>query len=138
MAVEVFVDAGIWFAASSPRALDHVESSDAIRDVVEQGLRPVTTNLVIAEAHALLVSRVHRNAALSFLREVRGPGVMIVASTPELEQRALRDWIERYDDQDFSLADAVSFAVMAKRGIGEALTLDRHFQVAGFRTRPAR
>ena len=41
-------------------------------------------------------------------------------------------WLARYDDQGFSFADAVSFAVMTERGIREALTLDRHFVVAGF------
>jgi predicted nucleic acid-binding protein len=134
----VFVDAGIWYEASNPKALDHGVSSDAMRAAAEEGLRPVTTNLVLAEAHALLVNRVHRSAALAFLRRVREPRLVLLTSTPELEERALRDWIERYDDQDFSLADAVSFAVMAERGIEEALTLDRHFRVAGFRTRPAR
>lgn len=108
-----------------------------MRAAAADGLRPVTTNLVVAETHALLVNRVHRSAALAFLRRVREPRLVLLTSTPELEERALRDWIERYDDQDFSLADAVSFAVMAERGIEEALTLDRHFRVAGFRTRPA-
>jgi predicted nucleic acid-binding protein len=46
------------------------------------------------------------------------------------------EWLERYDDQDFSFADAVSFAVMTERGITDALTLDRHFQGAGFRVLP--
>jgi len=36
-------------------------------------------------------------------------------------------------DQDFSFTDAVSFTVMTTRGIEEALTLDHHFAVAGFR-----
>lgn len=35
-------------------------------------------------------------------------------------------------------ADAASFVVMSELGIREALTLDRHFTVAGFITLPAR
>jgi len=50
--------------------------------------------------------------------------------------QAQREWLERFDDQDFSLTDAVSFAVMTKRGIREALALDRHFCVAGFSVLP--
>lgn len=46
---------------------------------------------------------------------------------------ALTKWLERFDDQDISFTDAISFAVMSERGIEEALTLDRHFAAAGFR-----
>lgn len=57
---------------------------------------------------------------------------MIVRSTPEVEAKAQREWLERYDDQDFSFTDAVSFAVMSERRIVDALTLDAHFAAAGF------
>ena len=50
----------------------------------------------------------------------------------ELEEAAEEEWLGRFTDQDFSLTDAVSFTVMAERGIEEALTLDHHFATAGF------
>jgi predicted nucleic acid-binding protein len=34
------------------------------------------------------------------------------------------------------VTDAVSFAVMESRGIRDAITLDRHFTIAGFRGIP--
>jgi predicted nucleic acid-binding protein len=40
--------------------------------------------------------------------------------------------LKRRLNQSFSLTDAVSFAVMAERGIREALALDHHFSSAGF------
>lgn len=92
----------------------------------------VTTNLVLAETHTLLLYRGHRAAALTFLRAVRESPNLIVSSTPALEQRALADWLEPFEDQDFSFTDAVSFAVMAERRIARALTLDAHFATAGF------
>lgn len=61
----------------------------------------------------------------------------MVWSTPQLEDEAITDWLGRYGDQDFSFTDAVSFAVMQERNIGEALTLDHHFAAAGFRVVPA-
>ena len=57
---------------------------------------------------------------------------MVVLSTAEFEAAAEANWLTRYDDQDLSLTDAVSLAVMTERGITEALTLDRHFATAGF------
>lgn len=107
-----------------------------LRDAVKHRKRIVTTNLVIAETHALIMRRIHRAAALAFLREVvRAPNI-VVTSTAEYEAAAQRDWLDRYDDQDFSLTDAVSFAVMGERGIREALALDHHFVIAGFAVVP--
>ena len=45
--------------------------------------------------------------------------------------------MRRCDDQDFSLADAVSFALMRRRGIEKAFTFDRHFTVAEFTCVPS-
>lgn len=96
-------------------------------------MRVVTTNLVIAETHALLLRRTTRDTALAFVQRARESPNLVVSSTTELEAAAVADWLERYSDQDFSFTDAVSFAVMAGRGIRDALTLDRHFATAGFR-----
>jgi predicted nucleic acid-binding protein len=35
-------------------------------------------------------------------------------------------------DKAYSLCDAVSFVVIRQRGIGDALTTDRHFEQEGF------
>lgn len=92
----------------------------------------VTTNLVVAESHALLARRAGGRAALAFVRHVRQPPNVVVESREALEHDAIEEWLARFEDQDFSLTDAVSFAVMRERGITEALTLDRHFVIAGF------
>ena len=86
----------------------------------------------MAETYALLLRRSGRVAASTFVREVgRAPNV-VVFSSPEIEQQAVGDWLERYQDQAFSLCDAVSFAVMKERGIRDALAVDHHFAAAGF------
>jgi predicted nucleic acid-binding protein len=36
-------------------------------------------------------------------------------------------------DKAYSLCDAVSFVLMRRRGLVEALTTDRHFEQEGFR-----
>jgi len=129
---ELFVDTSAWFALANRRIAGSQRVADAFRERLGQGARPVTTNLVVAETHALLLCRAGRRPALEFVRQVRRTPMVVVTSSPELEERAWRDWIERFDDQDFSFTDAVSFAVMASRGIREALALDRHFAAARF------
>ena len=132
MAAELFVDTSAWYPLVDPRHPDHRPLADALRSRVRAGVRVVTTNLVLAESHALVLRRVHRAAALHFLRTLNRPPNVVVASTPNLGASAGDDWLARYEDQDFSLTDAVSFAVMAERGMREVLTLDRHFAAAGF------
>ena len=103
---------------------------------VKLGVRVVTTNLIVSETHALLLHRTGRTAALHFVRTVREPPILVVASTAELERDAVAHWLTKYADQTFSFTDTVSFAVMKARKIREALTLDAHFAVAGFAVVP--
>ena len=132
MPAEFFVDTSAWYALVVARHPDHGRLSSLLRALIRNHHRLVTTNLVVAETHALLLRRVGRAAALTFLQTVGESPNIVVRSSRELEAAAERDWLARYDDQDFSLADAVSFAVMTERGIRDALALDHHFVVAGF------
>ena len=48
-----------------------------------------------------------------------------------------RDILRRYDDQDFSYVDAVSFATMQHEGLTDAFAFDRHFYTMGFSIFPS-
>jgi predicted nucleic acid-binding protein len=65
------------------------------------------------------------------LKPSRQRPVEVVHVDPTLEAKA---WtlLQSRQDQDWSLVDCSSFALMQKRGITEALTTDRHFEQAGF------
>jgi predicted nucleic acid-binding protein len=132
VARELFVDTSGWYPALVRTNSAHAVVAAALETAVREGLRLVTTNLVVAETHALLLSRVGRAAALAFLKGVDQAPTVVVGSDSVLEAKALANWIERYDDQDFTLTDVVSFTVMKERRIELALGLDRHFVVAGF------
>ena len=116
VAAELFVDTSAWYPAVVRNHPDHRRVAAALTRAVKQGKRVVTTNLVVAETHALLLRRVNAAVALAFARTVRLPPNLVVTSDPDLEAVALGDWLERFSDQEFSLTDAVSFAVMARAG----------------------
>ena len=117
VAAELFVDTSAWYPIAVPNHPDHKCLADALTAEIRRGRRVVTTNLIVAETYALLLSRTQREAALAFLRAVRQSPNEVVSATPNLEDCAITHWLERYEDQDFSLADAVSFEVMTGRGI---------------------
>lgn len=141
MPAEIFVDTSFWCTLvlrgrSAAELERHRKADTALRKAIKSGVRLITTNLILAESHQLLLVRDRRETALTFLRSYPAPGAEVVTSTPDLEAEALEEWIERYDDQEFSLADAVSFALMRRRRISRALTFDRHYATAGFEMLP--
>lgn len=134
---ELFVDTSAWFPLLLKAHPDHSRVAAVIKAALEGRAGVVTTNLVLAETYTLLLSRGHRLAAIRFLESVRAAPSIVVTSSEELEQAALIDWLVPFEDQDFSFADAVSFAVMRQRGIRRAASFDAHFATAGFEMLPA-
>jgi predicted nucleic acid-binding protein len=134
---ELFVDTSAWYPVVVADHPDHGAVAAVMQEALRTGTRLVTTNLVVAETQALLLHRAGRALALAFVRAAMEPSTVVVPSSSDLEHVAIQDWLTRYADQDFSLADAVSFAVMKRRGIGQAITLDQHFVAAGFEAVPA-
>ncbi len=130
MAAEIFVDTSAWYPIAVASHPDHKWLADALTAAVRGGRRVVTTNLIVAETYALLLSRAGQPAALGFLRAVKQSPNEVVTSTPELEDRAITrledDPLKHYyPDLDVvsSFTDAVSREVIAERGIHEVLTL---------------
>lgn len=106
-------------------------------NVLQQWKRLVTTNLVIAETYNLIRRRLGHMPAINFLDSLRQSSRLIkVYSDHALESEA-ESILRRYLDQDFSLVDAVSFALMRTRAITQAFAFHQHFLVVGFTLVPA-
>jgi len=132
-----FVDTAGWLAAISPREAKHKAALATYQGWIESGTQLVTTNLVLAEMQ-ILVSR-FRGAAdgIRFLDSVyQDPSHEVVFVDRDLERAAVDRWLRKFTDHAISLADAVSFETMRFRRIRDVLTLDAHFEVAGFTLKP--
>ena len=92
----------------------------------------VATNLVLAEAHRLLLFRAGARAAMSALeRIVASPHVRVDFPAEELHRVAV-DWLVRLAGLPVTYTDAASFTVMQRGGLSDALSFDRDFLAAGF------
>jgi predicted nucleic acid-binding protein len=103
----------------------HEEAGVIVRGLA--GWRAVVTNYIEVETHAALLSRRGRRVARDWL--FNGPFEGLRASIAE-ESRA-REIIAQYEDKDWSLCDAISFAVMDSRRLAAALSFDKHFRQYG-------
>ncbi len=137
--VPVFVDTGAFYAFADTRDGNHAEA-DTIFGTLGRHRFPLhTTNLVIAETHVLLKSRLAyyltRQRALAVARQaieaIYRSTVTIDPVTPADERAALA-LLSQYADQDFSFTDATSFAVMRRLGLSHAFCFDEDFTIAGF------
>ena len=126
----VFVDSSAYYAAVDRGDASHAAVAATMRRLLAERRRLVTTNAILFELHGLLISRLGRRVARDTLTELRASQA-VVRVRPHDEARA-EAILAQYDDKDFSLTDALSFAVMERLGIGTAFTLDRHFAQFGW------
>ena len=136
MARAIFIDTSAWLALIDPKDTYHPTALVTFPQVLRQWRSLITTNLVIAEAYALIRYRVNYTAAMQFLQGLDTQVQLErVYSSAVLEIEAVAI-LRRYTDQKFSYVDAVSFALMHQRNINTAFAFDRHFWTAGFSLLP--
>jgi len=137
MSRRILLDTSGWVAAINPRDQRHASAREYYRRAIAERQTFVTTNLLLAETHALVARRVGEAAALTLLDQLpHDPLHEVVWSTPDLERDAIDRWLRPRVGQGISLADAVSFEVMRREGLRTAFTFDRDFEVAGFECVP--
>lgn len=93
----------------------------------------VTHSYVLAEFVALAgARRLPRRQAISFVAELGDNPLVEVVYVDEALHRDALTLLLRRPDKAWTLCDAVSFRLMERHGISEALTTDVHFEQAGF------
>lgn len=137
MSSTVFVDTSGWLAAINTRDSQYYSVVAVYDELVAKRTSFVTSNLVVAEMHILTVRDRSAAAGCALLDAIyTDPLYRVVAVERDLESEATDRWLRRFADQKFSLTDAVSFEIMRRERIGQALALDHHFEVAGFTLLP--
>ncbi len=128
----LFVDTGAWFALVDKSDKYHAQAIKVYPKLLNTYHHLTTTNLVIAETYILIRRAIGHQPAISFIKNIAAsPRIIKIYSDSVLEEAA-ENLLRKYQDQDFSYTDAVSFAVMKQYGITETFAFDEHFVTAGF------
>ena len=106
---------------------DHGRAVEVARQIAAERRPSFVTNYIEAETHALLLRKLGRAVARQWLLTGQLP---VVAVLPTEEQQA-KDILARHVDKDWTLCDAISFAVLDARRVSRAFTFDRHFRQYG-------
>jgi uncharacterized protein len=130
----IFIDSSAWIALFSRRDQHHEEADRVFRNIVVSKRRILTTNLILAEIHWLLLHRAGIQAAAATLEKIESSPLVEITFANASNHQAAKDWMKKLRDHSISYTDAVSFSVMKTTGCSEALAYDRHFRIAGFET----
>jgi predicted nucleic acid-binding protein len=92
----------------------------------------VTSSLVVAEVHRLVLHRVGIRAAAAVLEAIEGSAHLRLVFPDTAHHGAARRWLQKLSGQVITSTDATSFAIMDAERCSAAITFDRDFVVAGF------
>ena len=125
----VFGDSFYFFALANEKDPAHEKAKSFL--TAFRG-RLVTTGWVLTELGDGLASPLNRPSFLAIEESLRTePNITLLPCGDELLRAGIELFRHRMD-KFWSLTDCISFVVMQREGITEALTGDHHFEQAGF------
>jgi len=125
--MSLFVDTSIWYAAADSSDRSNARSKAILRS----GETLVTSDHVLVETWTLLHHKLDRKASEGFWEGLRS-GIALIEAVTLADLEVAWDVGVSWRDQDFSIVDRTSFAVMRRLGIDRVATLDAHFAVFRF------
>lgn len=133
----IFVDTGFFFAFFSEKDPDHSRCRQVFETFRGRRLPELllTTDHVVFETITLTRTRIGHERAVFVGERLYSEKMARIHRTSFEEQRAAFEYLKRHDDKKYSAIDCLSFVVMQKHGIREALAVDEDF-THGFVARP--
>ena len=122
--MSVFVDTSAWYAAADRSDSSH----DRAKTILSRGEQLVTTDHILVETWLLLRHRLGRTAAERFWEGLRA-GVASIEMVTIADLEAAWAIGQIFPDQDFSMVDRTSFAVMQRLGIQRVASFDDDFAI---------
>jgi len=122
--MRVFVDSSVWFAAANIRDRNNANAKRLLASLA--GL--VTTDHVLVESWLIMQRQIHRRAAESFWEGIR-TGLAVVEKAGIVDLEAAWAIGEAFPDQEFSIVDRTSFAVMERLGLTRVASFDSDFAI---------
>jgi predicted nucleic acid-binding protein len=131
--VSLFVDSSVWYGAADSGD----SNNERAKGILSLGESLRTTDHVLLETWLLPRHRIHRVAAETFWEGLRG-GVAMIEPVNGADLESAWTIGSDFSDQDFSISDRTSFAVMLRLGIHRAAAFDDDFAVFRFGKKKSR
>ena len=123
------VDTSFFFAFFSAKDPDHARAREAFATFKGQKLPDVlvTTDYIVFETITLCRMRMGHREAVFVGEHLYSERMARIHHATLEEQRAAFDYFKRHADKKYSAVDCLSFVMMERLGIREALAVDEDF-----------
>jgi uncharacterized protein len=128
----IFVDSSAWIALFSARDQNHASADQLFRDAINSKRILLTSNLVIAEVHRLLLHRAGERAAMAVLERIESSGNVKILFEEGAHHLAAIKWMQQLAGIPVTYADAIGFSLMESECCKDFIGYDQHFCAAGF------
>ena len=132
----LFLDANFVIALEVSDDQHHNEGTEHWKTLIDIPLSLVTTSYVFDEVVTFLNSRRQHDKAVRVGNNLRSAANIELVQVDEPLFYEAWSYFGQHADKTYSLTDCVSFVLMKRLGIAEALTFDKHFVQAGFTKLP--
>ena len=125
----IFVDTSFFFALFSAKDPDHERVRETLDGISNQRLNTflITTNHVVYETIRLTRRKINHPKAVWTGEFLYSEKMARIHWASQDEEKTAFDYLAKYNDQHYSPVDCLSFVIMDKLGITEALTIDSDF-----------
>jgi uncharacterized protein len=131
---EVFADTSSLYAFVDRNDANHVSARETVTRILLEGRRLVLTDYIVTETINLAKARGGILVALRVIDLIEQSKGLHVEWIGVERFNATKAFFRKHSDHGYSFTDCSSFVVMRERKLSEALTTDRHFVEAGFRS----
>lgn len=132
MANEIFVDTSGFYAILVKGDDRHAAAQRILRDARRRKRGFVSSDYVLDETATLLKARGLAHLLGPFFANLDASRAFRIEWTDSERFHDVRTFFLKHVDQAWSFTDCLSFVLMSKLRLREALTKDSHFQQAGY------
>lgn len=121
----IFIDAGLWIAAPRPEDEHYQRAMELFQQLEETGESLCVTESVVSEVGAFFARKNSPAAARKVIEDMLSLESLEVLTPSREEMQAAAALVEKYGLSSYT--DALTMAVMEKRGIRRLLSFDADF-----------
>jgi uncharacterized protein len=131
---EAFADTSSLYAFVDKNDANHIVAREAVGKLLLTGRRLVLTDYIITETINLANARGGVPVALRVIDLIEQSAGLRIEWIGVDRFNMAKAFFRKHSDHGYSFTDCSSFVVMRELNLNEALTTDRHFVEAGFRS----